>query len=145
MLIANISNRDALERLQMQERRLAATARAGAIQAAKYARRYAPARTGALRSGIIVMPGIENSRFRGKAVAEVVMDPGMNAVFQKPNRKGHHYYYPASQEYGFKHRIRGGGTTHVPGKHYMHVASRLEAPDMEARVAELVENVLGDM
>lgn len=145
MLIVNISNRAALEALQMQEKRLAQVARAGAIQAAKLARKYAPKKTGKLRRGIIVMPGIEHSRFVGKAVAEVVMDPAMNDVFQKSNPKGHHYYYPASQEYGFKRRVRGGGTKHVPGKHFMHVASRLEATDMEQRVTELVEDVLGSL
>ena len=98
MLIANISNRAALEALQMPEKRLALVARAGALQALRYARRYAPVRTGALRKGIIVMPGIEKSKYVGKAVAEVVMDRNMNDVFQRPNRRGHHFYYPASQE-----------------------------------------------
>lgn len=144
MLIANISNREALERLQMSEKRLAATARAGAIQAAKFARRYAPVKHGDLRKGIIVMPGIESSRYAGKAVAEVVMDRAMNDVFQRPNRRGHHFYYPASQEYGFKSRVKGGGTKHVPGKHFMHVASRLEAPDMEKLVSELIADVLSE-
>lgn len=145
MLIANISNREALEALQMSEKRLALVARAGALQALKYARRYAPKKSGALRRGIIVMPGIEKSRYVGKAVAEVVMDRAMNDVFQRPNAKGHHFYYPASQEYGFKRRVRGGGTKHVPGKHFMHVASRLERPDMERMVVELVEDVLGEL
>lgn len=145
MLIANISNRAALEALQMDDRRLAAVARGGAMRAVMYARRYAPKKTGALRRGIIVMPGVEKSKFVGKAVAEVVMDRGMNDVFQRPNARGHHFYYPASQEYGFKRRVRGGGTEHVPGKHFMHVASRVEAPDMEARVVALVEDVLGTL
>ena len=141
MLIANISNREALETIQMSEKRLALVARAGAIQAL----RYAPVRTGALRKGIIVMPGIEKSKYVGKAVAEVVMDRNMNDVFQRPNRRGHHFYYPASQEYGFKSRVKGGGTKHVPGKHFMHIASRLEQPDMEKMTVELVEDVLGSL
>ena len=145
MLIANISNREALETIQMSEKRLALVARAGAIQALRYARRYAPVRTGALRKGIIVMPGIEKSKYVGKAVAEVVMDRNMNDVFQRPNRRGHHFYYPASQEYGFKSRVKGGGTKHVPGKHFMHIASRLEPPDKEKMTVELVEDVLGSL
>lgn len=145
MLVANMSNLAALEALQMQEKRLAMVARSGAFQALKYARKYAPKKTGALRRGIIVMPGIENSKFLGKAVAEVVMDRAMNDVFQRPNARGHHFYYPASQEYGFKRRVRGGGTKHVPGKHFMHIASRLEQPDMEARVGSLVADVISEL
>ena len=33
----------------------------------------------------------------------------------------------------------------MPGKHFMHIASRLEQPDMEKMTVELVEDVLGSL
>lgn len=94
---------------------------------------------------IFAMPGLEKRRFKGKAVGEVVMDRGLNSVFQKPGKKGHHYYYPASQEYGFKHRVRGGGMGRVEGKHFMHVASRVYERAFTAKVVNMVEDLFSEL
>lgn len=145
MLIAEITNQEALEWLQSNQKKLEKTVTSAIPAAVQLARRYAPVKTGLLRKGIIAMPGLENTRFQGKAVGEVVLDRGMNNVFQKPSRKGHHYYYPASQEYGFKHRIRGGGTKRVEGKHYMHVASRVYEGPFAEKVINMVEDLFAEL
>ena len=56
-------------------------------------------------------------------------DPGMNDLLQKPvahpgsagstSTRGGHAYYPASMEYGFLTRSKGGGLRYVPGYHFM--------------------------
>lgn len=97
MMIAEITNQEALEYIQANQKKLDETVAAAVPEAVSIARRYAPRKTGLLRKGIIAMPGLEKRRFKGKAVGEVVMDRGLNGVFQKPGKKGHHYYYPASR------------------------------------------------
>jgi hypothetical protein len=61
-----------------------------------------PKRTGDLISGIIPSPWEENSKYPGKVVRQVYMDAGMNDTFVKVSKQGKRYYYPASQEFGFK-------------------------------------------
>ena len=75
----------------------------------------APYRTGALQSGLILAPGKERTPIHGKVVNDIVFDAGMNDTFVKYSKSGKRYYYPASQEYGFK--IRKG--KRVPGLYYM--------------------------
>lgn len=145
MLTIDVDDQKTLMWLQKHQKRLDDTVILALPKVAQIARRYAPKKTRALRRGIIVMPGLENSRYKGKAVGEIVIDRAMNGIFQKPSKKGHHYYYPASQEYGFKHRIRGGGTGRVEGKHYMHIASRLSAGEFLARVDNTVNDLIKDM
>ena len=145
MMIAEITNQEALEHIQANQKKLDETVAAAVPEAVSIARRYAPRKTGLLRKGIIAMPGLEKRRFKGKAVGEVVMDRGLNGVFQKPGKKGHHYYYPASQEYGFKHRVRGGGIGRVEGKHFMHVASRVYERAFTAKVVNMVEDLFSEL
>lgn len=145
MLTIDIPDTQALEWIQANQRRLEDTVILSLPKVAQIARRYAPKKSGALRRGIIVMPGLEKSRYTGKAVGEVVIDRAMNSVFQKPSKKGHHYYYPASQEYGFKHRVRGGGMGRVEGKHYMHIASRVPDQAFYASVDRMVQDLIKDM
>lgn len=145
MLTIEVDDRKTLRWLQAHQRRLDDTVILALPKVAQIARRYAPKKSGALRRGIIVMPGLEKSRHQGKAVGQVVIDRNMNSVFQKPSKKGHHYYYPASQEYGFRHRAKGGGTKRVEGKHYMYIASRLSAGGFEAAVDKAIKDITKDM
>lgn len=153
MMIAEITNQEALEYIQANQEKLNETVAAAIPEAVRLARKYAPVRKRyragqvpqQLRKGIIAMPGLEKRRFKGKAVGEVVMDRSLNSVFQKPGKKGHHYYYPASQEYGFKHRVRGGGMGRVEGKHFMHVASRVYEGAFTAKVANMAEDLFSEL
>jgi len=68
----------------------------------------------------------EKSGVIGKKVYEATFDPALNDVLQKPIKHpgaaGGKYpkaYYPASQEYGFITRSKGGGYSYVPGLHFM--------------------------
>lgn len=84
--------------------------------------------TGNLKKGIVSRG--EQSKVKGKKVYGLMFDPSMNDVFQKPiknpgeaggkNAKG---YYPASMEYGFLTRSKGGGYSYVPGYHFMRNAA----------------------
>lgn len=78
-----------------------------------------PVRSGKLKRGII--RNGERRRTRGKKVYDLMFDPAMNDIFQKPiknpgeaggkNKKG---YYPASMECGFLTRAnKGGGLRYV--------------------------------
>lgn len=145
MLTIEVDDRKTLRWLRAHQRRLDDTVILALPKVAQIARRYAPKKSGALRRGIIVMPGLEKSRHQGKAVGQVVIDRAMNSVFQKPSKKGHHYYYPASQEYGFRHRAKGGGTKRIEGKHYMYIASRLSAGGFEAAVDKTVRELTKEM
>lgn len=145
MLTIEVDDRKTLRWLQAHQRRLNDTVILALPKVAQIARRYAPKKTGDLRRGIIVMPGLEKSRYKGKAVGQVAISREMNSVFQKPSKKGHHYYYPASQEYGFRHRAKGGGTKRIDGKHYMFIASRLSAGGFEAAVDKTVRELAKEM
>lgn len=110
----------------------------GATVVRKAVRGEVPVATGALKRGI-VRKG-ELSRTKGKKVYDLMFDPNMNDVFQKPiknpgeaggkNSKG---YYPASMEYGFLTRSKGGGYSYVPGYHFMRDAA--EASSSAAKKA----------
>ena len=78
-------------------------------------RSAAPSKTGALRRGIVASPAAEATAVPGKIVYDIYMDEGMNDTFVKYSRAGKRYYYPASQEYGFK--LKNGG--YRPGLYYM--------------------------
>lgn len=84
--------------------------------------------TGNLRRGIISKA--EKKVLNGKKVYDVMMNPKMNAIFQKKTVTGRilkrvkgnrfkssygNYYYPSSQEFGF--RTKNGG--YVPGFHFL--------------------------
>lgn len=99
-------------------------------------RSAAPVWTGMLQRGIISVG--ERSRYRGKKVYDITFDSNMNDVFQRPvkrpgaagstSTKGGHAYYPASMEYGFLTRSKGGGYSYFPGYHFMRDAAEENAP-----------------
>lgn len=112
----------------------------GATVVRKAVRGTVPVDTGALKRGI-VRKG-ERSRTKGKKVYDLIFDPSMNDVFQKPIKnpgaaggKSDHAYYPASMEYGFLTRSKGGGLSYVPGYHFMRKAA--ESSEFAAKQATI--------
>jgi hypothetical protein len=91
---------------------LTTSVKKGALIARQYARENAPTKTGTLKRGIRI---IAEKRKTGKKVYQIVFDRKYNDKFQKFTVSGKQYYYPASQEFGFKKK---NGGTH-PGKHFM--------------------------
>lgn len=65
-------------------------------------RANAPRKSGDLIKGIVASPWEEKSAYPGKIVRQVYMDVGMNDTFVKMAKNGKRYYYPASQEFGFR-------------------------------------------
>lgn len=81
----------------------------------KQSRATAPYDTGALSKGMKLKG--ERSRVKGKKVYQVIFDPAMNHIFQKPNKEGKITgYYPVSQEYGFF--AKNG--RYIPGYRFIH-------------------------
>lgn len=110
----------------------------GATVVRKAIRGTVPVASGALKRGIYRKG--ERSRQRGKKVYQMTFNPAMNDVFQKPIKnpgeaggKSPHAYYPASMEYGFLTRSKGGGYSYVPGYHFMEQAA--EDSSKEAKSA----------
>lgn len=107
-------------------------------------RTKAPRKSGDLISGIIPSPWEENSKYPGKIVRQVYMDAGMNDTFVKMTKDGKRYYYPASQEYGFRIANRAGNKVKkVPGKFFMRSSYFEYIPIFENDVATLLEKVVG--
>ena len=104
-------------------------------------RAAAPYRTGALQSGLILAPGKERSALHGKVVNDIVFDAGMNETFVKYTKSGKRYYYPASQEYGF--RISRG--RRVPGLYYMRNTAAEYYGSHEEAVVEGVMEMLEEL
>ena len=100
--------------------------------------------TGELKRGIIRKA--ERSRVKGKKVYALMFDPAKNDVFQKPvknpgsagstSTKNGHAYYPASMEFGFLTRSKGGGYSYVPGYHFMRDGTVEAAPAAESRIIQ---------
>lgn len=131
----------ALKRVEkVPQRAVTKAAGKGATVVRKAVRGEVPVDTGALKRGIMRRP--ERSRTRGKKVYDVMFDPGMNDVFQKPIKdpgaaggKSKHGYYPASMEYGFLTRSLGNGLRYVPGYHFMRKAA--ESSEFPAKQATI--------
>lgn len=83
----------------------------------------APKKTGTLQRGICVAPTPEQSKSKGKVVWDVWFDSSMTADFVRYTKSGKRYYYPASQEFGFRMANRtslpGQSERRVPGKYFM--------------------------
>ena len=137
----------------VQIQRLVQTA-AGAL--AVRIRTRAPRKSGDLISGIVPSPWEENSKYPGKIVRQVYMDAGMNDTFVKVTKNGKRYYYPASQEFGFKIARRSTLTpkqsavynaaprrTRVPGKFFMNDTFIDYVPIFEKDAQTLVDKVVG--
>lgn len=95
-------------------------------------RNEAPVDTGTLKRGIVSRG--ERAKVKGKKVFDLMFDPSMNDVFQRPilnpgvaGGKSPKAYYPASMEYGFLTRSKGGGLSYVPGYHFMRNATEQSA------------------
>lgn len=98
-----------------------------------------PVLTGTMRKAVRRLRA-ERSKVKGKKVYPVGFDPAMNSVLQKPIRnpgeaggQNDKAYYPASMEYGFLTRSKGGGISYFPGFHFM--ASAGESVRGEANAA----------
>jgi hypothetical protein len=105
----------------------------GANLVRKSARANAPEYSGTLKRAI--RREGERVRVKGKKVYDIQIDASLNQVFQKPIKnpgeaggKSKKAYYPASQEYGFLTRSKGGGLSYVPGYHYLQNAIDDNAP-----------------
>ena len=130
---------------------LARAVKKGAKVVQKAIQTQAPADTGKLREGLILVK--EKTRTRGKAVYQVTPAREKNAIFQKPIKKPvrsktPYAYYPASQEYGYFTRRPGGGMTYVrsdgskatmnkvPGKHYMRTGADVASETAKNLIAK---------
>lgn len=81
----------------------------------KSSRANAPYYEGYLEKGMKLKG--ERSRTKGKKVYQVIFNPDMNHIFQKPNKEGKITgYYPISQEYGFF--AKNG--RYIPGYRFIH-------------------------
>lgn len=105
-------------------------------------RTTAPVKTGALRRGIVASPWAERSASPGKVVYDIYMDEKMNSTFVKYTKSGKRYYYPASQEYGFRKRY---GRGKVPGKDFMKTTSIAYYDTLEAEVSAAVDRMLEEL
>lgn len=81
----------------------------------KQSRVTAPYLEGYLEKGMKLKG--ERARVKGKKVYQVIFNPDMNYIFQKPNKDGKITgYYPVSQEYGFF--AKNG--RYIPGYRFIH-------------------------
>lgn len=104
-------------------------------------RQAAPVRSGDLRRGIIRAPGKEKTSVFGKVVNDLVFDGAMNDTFAKYTKSGIRYYYPASQEYGF----RIGSGKRVPGLYYMRNTAMAYYATHEENVVQGVMDMLEEL
>ena len=108
-------------------------------------RTKAPRKSGDLISGIVPSPWEEKSRYPGKIVRQVYMDATMNDTFVKVTKAGKRYYYPASQEFGFRIANRSGNRVkRVPGKYFMQNTFIAYVPAFNQDAEKLIEEVLGE-
>lgn len=110
-------------------------------------RTKAPKKSGDLITGIIPSPWEENSKYPGKIVRQVYMDAGMNDIFVKMTKNGKRYYYPASQEFGFRIPRRttaSGSVRRVTGKFFMNDTFIDYIPAFGREAEALVEKVVGE-
>lgn len=114
-------------------------------------RTNAPRKTGNLIKGIVPSPWEEKSAYPGKIVRQVYMDAGMNDIFVKVTKSGKRYYYPASQEFGFRiarrstisRRNTPSRSAKVPGKFFMRDTFIAYVPGFVSKVEDFVGEVTG--
>lgn len=135
----------ALNRVEkVPQRAVTKAAGKGATVVRKAVRGAVPVDTGQLKRGIIRKG--ERSRAKGKKVYDLMFDPAKNDIFQKSIKqpgvaggKSPHGYYPASMEYGFLTRSKGGGLSYVPGYHFMRDAAQdATAPARQAIIKAFI-------
>lgn len=129
---------------QLPARIVTAAARKGASVVIKEVKGSGeiPVLTGTMRKAVRRLRA-ERSKVKGKKVYPVGFDPAMNSVFQKPIRnpgeaggKTDKAYYPASMEYGFLTRSKGGGISYFPGFHFMAAAGESVRGEANAAMAK---------
>ena len=101
-----------------------------------------PVLTGTMRKAVRRRRA-ERSKVKGKKVYPVGFDPAMNSVLQKPIQnpgeaggQNDKAYYPASMEYGFLTRSKGGGISYFPGFHFMAAAGESVRGEANAAMAK---------
>lgn len=100
---------------QVPQKHVTSSSRKAMNVVLKQSRATAPYDTGMLKKGMKLKG--ERSRTKGKKVYQVIFDPNMNHIFQKPNKEGKITgYYPVSQEYGFF--AKNG--RYIPGYRFIH-------------------------
>lgn len=107
--------------------------------------------TGQLKRGII--RSREKKKVNGKVVYDLLFDPAKNDIFQKPIKNpgeaggnSDHGYYPASMEWGFLTRSKGGGLSYVPGYHFMRKATEESSSAVEHEtVATMVDELVKEL
>lgn len=166
-LTCELTGKEVLERLKLDDSKTTRVVEAAAQQLAVLVRSKAPSLSGDLRSGIIPSPWVEMTATPGKIVCQVYFDDGMNDTFVKYSKSGKRYYYPASQEYGFKLNrapafmagnqnvkkvgnhlewkrsvlVAHGYVRRIPGKYFMRDSAVEYAPTFEKMVLELLDEV----
>lgn len=146
-LTGEITGIEVLEKLKLDKTETARFVETAAGTLVAITRTNAPKKSGDLRSGIVPSPWEERTAVPGKVVREVYFDAAMNDTFVKVAKSGKRYYYPASQEYGFriaKQATIPGKTPsrdRVPGKYFMRDTAVEYAPAFVAGAEKLVEEV----
>jgi hypothetical protein len=126
---------------RLPEAELAQPVRQSASGLSYRIRSNAPYRSGDLRRGIILDPTAERTAVPGKVVFDITFDAGMNDTFVKMTKAGKRYYYPASQEYGF----RIGRARRHPGLYYMRDASVEFFPQHRQAIVDGVNKILEEL
>ena len=116
--------------------------RQSAMAVIKTARELAPKKNHDLEQGIVLNPQIEHTSVVGRIMMDVWMDPAKNDLFVKYSKKGKRYYYPASQEYGF--RVKNGADR-VDGKYYMKTAGVMNYANNEVIISKAVDDMLEEV
>jgi len=105
-----------------------------ALIARNEARANAPKDSGDLRRSIGIWA---EKRKVGKKIYQLAFSKNYNDKFVKKTAEGKRYYYPASQEYGFKKR---GSGDKVAGNYFIRKASS----DKKNHLIQLIINELSD-
>jgi len=137
----SIRYHDLMALSRMSEAGMEGPVRQSASGLAYRIRTNAPYRSGDLQRGLIVAPGFEKTAVAGKIVSDIVFDRAMNDTFVKVSKSGKRYYYPSSQEYGFKI----GRGKRMPGLYYMRDTSAEFYSEHEETVVSSVLDMLEEL
>lgn len=109
-----------------------------------------PPHGGTLKRNIVTKTE-KNHGVKGKKVREVTFKGGAeaNALLQRPIKipgtlggKNPKAYYPASQEYGFLARRKGGGVQYIEGRYFMRDAAEQASPQAKETMINVMETEL---
>ena len=117
---------------KLPQRVVTKAARKGANILKKDVKANAPVDMGTLKKGIVIKA--EKSKVKGKKMMQITFDRAYNHVFVKVTKDGKRYYYPASQEFGF--RTRGGG--YIPGYHFLKDVAQSDRNQVEQMMIEVL-------